>query len=557
MHDHFDFRLNKVKILASSNDIFQIINNFFAFIQPISDFIWDFPTNIDWYATIPILGQLSLPVLVLIGSGIYFSLKTRMIQMMSFNKIIKIMLRKQSSSTGVSALASFMLGLAMRAGPGNIVGITGAISVGGPGALFWMWVAAFFGMALAFMESVLAQLFKEKNDHEFVGGLPFYGRRILGNRRGIGLFLSIAFIIYALFNVPAQTFHVFTAMGAVVDAVSGQIHERTSWVYYAIASILIISCAFIILGGMRRVIAYTNVLVPIKAVLFCSVSLVIIAINLPLIPYFFQEVFVGAFSPHAIFGGAIGTALAQGVKRGLMSNEAGQGTITMAAAVADNNHPCEQGFVQSLGVFFDTMVICTLTGFIVVMAHVWTGSIDGVEWGEIKNSKITVYLLSVQSLVPSYLANIIKMLMSLCYGLFAFTTLLGMISFAEISANFISRSKKFIVFIRVLGSLFFVPFGALTVLAGLELSNLWAITDLTNIIMVYLNIPILFLGAPLVYKALAHYRETNGAKFISETIGIKTDYWVASEQAHLPESTVDQSIRQPLIKAKVEPLENI
>src|SRR5699024_27050 len=137
---------------------------------------------------------------------------------------------------------------------------------------------------------------------------------------------------------------------------------------------------------------------------------IIILINLPLIPYFFKEVFVGAFMPHAIFGGTIGTALAQGVKRGLMSNEAGQGTITMAASVANNRHPCEQGLVQSFGVFFDTMVICTLTGFIVVMAHIWTGYTDGAMWDSVKASKLTLYLTSVKTLVPGFIATLVEII---------------------------------------------------------------------------------------------------------------------------------------------------
>ena len=515
------------------DELFQSVNSFFHFVGPISDAFWDFPTHFSWYASIPVLGQFSFAILLLVGAGIYFTLRTRFVQTMNFGKIVRIMLRKQSSGTGISALASFMLGLAMRAGPGNIVGITGAISVGGPGALFWMWVAAFFGMATAFMESVLAQLFKEKKGTEFVGGLPFYGRRILGDKRIVGIFLSLVFIVYALFNVPIQTFNVFTAIGTIADTVAGTHFERQAPIYYGVALVVIFCGAFIILGGIRRVAAYSDVLVPIKATLFCAMSLVIILINLPLVPYFFREVFVGAFAPHAIFGGMIGTALAQGVKRGLMSNEAGQGTITMAAAVADNDHPCEQGFVQSLGVFFDTMVICTMTGFIVVMAHVWTGTIDGQTWESVRNSKLPVYLASVNALVPSSVGAFVKIVMSTCYGLFAFTCLLGMISFAEISSNFISKSKKFIVSVRVLGSLVFVPFGTLTFLAGLELPNLWAISDLMNIIMVYLNVPILLLGAHWVYRALDHYRRTDGGKFISAEIGIRTDYWVSGEQTHI------------------------
>lgn len=513
--------------------LFEAINHFFAFIGPISDAVWAFPTQLGFYSAIPILGQLSFAVILLLGMGIYFTIKTGFVQSLSFTQAIPIMLRKRSDSTGISALASFLLGLAMRAGPGNIVGVTGAITVGGPGALFWMWVAAAFGMATAFMESVLAQLFKEKKHKEYVGGLPFYGRRVVGNSRFVGVFLTLAFIIYALFNVPAQTFNVFTAIGMIADTATGNVSDRQSPLYYGIAIVLVSSCAWLILGGIRRVTAYTNILVPIKAVIFCGVSLIIILINFPLIPSFFSAVVMGAIAPDALFGGAMGVALAEGVRRGLMSNEAGQGTITMAAAAADNNHPCEQGFVQSMGVFFDTMVICTLTGFIVVLAHVWTGSATGEEWAAVSASRIGTYLASVEALVPAAIARTVIIILAACYCLFAFTTLLGMISFAEISANFISRSAGFILGIRVLGSLVFVPFGALTVLAGLELGNLWAISDLSNIIMVYLNIPILLLGAPLVYKALKHYRETNGGKFISQNFGIQTEHWTEENQRHL------------------------
>ncbi|WP_392560904.1 amino acid carrier protein [Orbus sturtevantii] len=513
------------------NKIFDLINEFFAFLAPITDAVWDFPTNIEWYSRIPVLGQFSFPVILLIGVGIYFTIRTRFIQRQSFLPAIKIMLARQPSKQGVSAVGSFMLGLAMRAGPGNIVGITGAISIGGPGALFWMWVAAFFGMASAFTESVLAQLFKEKKGDEFVGGLPFYGKRILGNKRFIGLFLSFVFILYALFNIPAQTFNVFSAIGAIAEASTGEQYSHQSNLYYIIAVILVIVCAFIIFGGIRRVVAYSDVLVPIKAVIFVGMSIIIILINFPLIPYFFHEVVVGAFLPHAIFGGTIGTALAQGVKRGLMSNEAGQGTITMAAAVADNRHPCEQGLVQSFGVFFDTMVICTMTGFIVVMAHVWTGSVDGVVWESVRASKIMLYLSSVEALVPTSIAAIVEIIMCACYGLFAFTTLLGMISFAEISANFISKKQSFILGIRTLGSLVFVPFGILTILAGLELGNLWYISDLMNIIMVYLNIPLLLLGLPFVLKALEHYRKHKATPFDSKQYGFVTECWDGKENS--------------------------
>ncbi|EYE88905.1 sodium:alanine symporter [Fervidicella metallireducens AeB] len=504
---------------------FEGINKFFEFIVPIADFLWDFPTNYHWYASIPILGKFTFAILLLVGTGIFFTIKTRFVQITHFKKGLNILIKKKSSGTGTSPLTAFLLSSAMRVGPGNIMGVTGAISIGGPGAMFWMWVSAFFGMATAFAEAVLSQIFKEKEGNEYVGGLPFYGMKVLGNKRWVGVILSVIFIIYALFSIPGQTFHLFTALGSVADTLAGTTFDRQSSVYYGIGIFLIVSVALTVLGGLKRVTKVTDIMVPIMAVIYTVIILILILLNINLIPYFLKAVFAGAFKPDAMFGGAFGIALAQGIKRGLMSNEAGQGTITMAAAVADNDHPCEQGFVQALGVFLDTMIICSMTGFVIVMAHVWTGD-SGVAWDSIKASKLTVYLTSIQYLVPgTALDSIIKAILSLCYGLFAFTTLIGLVLFAEISGNFISRGKKFIMGIRLAGALFFVPFGVLTVLAGLELGNLWYISDFVNIMVVYANVPILLVGSGIIFKAWNNYLSTNGGRFVSNEIKIDTPIW--------------------------------
>lgn len=171
--------------------VFEAINGVFSFIGPLSDFLWEFPTNFDWYSSIPILGNISFAIILLLGSGIFFSFRIGFMQVTYFKKGIRTMTEKRVVETGISPLASFFLSSAMRVGPGNILGVTGAIAVGGPGALFWMWISALFGMAVAYMEGVLAQIFKEKKDDEFVGGLPFYGRKLLGNKVWIGVFLSV------------------------------------------------------------------------------------------------------------------------------------------------------------------------------------------------------------------------------------------------------------------------------------------------------------------------------------------------------------------------------
>lgn len=509
------------------NQLFEAVNAFFAFIVPISDFLWDFPTNLEWYASIPVLGNFPLAILILAVSGIYFTTKTKCVQLTRFTRSIKIVANREATETGISPFGAFMLSSAMRVGPGNIMGVTGAVSVGGPGAIFWMYVMALFGMATGFSEAVLAQLFKEKKEDEYVGGLPFYGMRIFGNKKWVGILLALMFIIYALFNLPSQTFHLFTAMGSVANTLGQTTYDRTSPVYYAIGICLVISVAAIVLGGMKRVTKFTDLCVPIMAVAYCGIVIVLIIVNYKAIPFYFSAVIGGAFSPDAIFGGLFGVALQQGIKRGLMANEAGQGTITMAASAASNKHPIEQGLVQSMGVFFDSFIICSMAGFVVVMAHIWTGD-AGVAWEAIRDDKLGVFMTSAQHLAPGIAVDdAVKIILSICYALFAFTTLIGMIIFAEICANMISRDKKFIMGIRLLGCLVFIPFGVLTVLANLELGNIWYLVDLMNIFLVFVNVPIILKGSKWVFKALAHYDRTDGKEgFVSmRDIGLETDYW--------------------------------
>ena len=503
--------------------VFEAINGVFSFVGPASDFLWDFPTNFEWYSKIPLIGNISFAVLLLLGSGIYFSFKIGFMQVTYFKKGVKTMTEKRTVETGISPLASFFLSSAMRVGPGNIIGVTGAIAVGGPGALFWMWVSAFFGMAVAYMEAVLAQIFKEKKDNEFIGGLPFYGRKLLGNKAWVGVFLSVLYILYALCCLPAQGFNVVSSIGTMAGIVTGETIATDSMFYYVVGAIVVILTAVIAFGGIKKVTKLTDKMVPVMAVLYIVVVLVLVILNIDQIPYFFKSVFSGAFKPEAIFGGLFGTVLAQGVKRGLMSNEAGQGTITMSAAAADAKHPCEQGVIASLGVFLDTIVICTLTGFVVIFAHCWTGP-NAAAWAEM--DKLPKFTESIATLTPGTSMNaVMTFLVTFCFCLFAYTCLIGMISFSEICANRISKAKGCISLVRIL-ALFVAAFGILCNIAGLELGNLWAFSDLGNILIVYFNVPIVYVGAKYVFKATQHYKKNDGTPFTSAVIGRDDcEYW--------------------------------
>jgi len=502
--------------------IFDSINYFFRFITPISDFFWDFPTNLDWYAGIPVLGNFSLAIILLVGSGIFFTFKTGFIQITHFGKGIKLLTRRKKAETGISSLAAFFLSSAMRVGPGNILGVTGAIAVGGPGALFWMWISAFFGMATAYVEAVLSQIFKEKKGDEFVGGLPFYGKKLLGNKAMAGIALSLMYIIYAMCCLPAQGFNVVSSIGQMAEIVTGNTLATTSIFYYVVAILLIVLTAIVVFSGIKKITKITDKMVPVMAVVYVVTVLILIILNLDKLPYFFTAVFGGAFTTEAVFGGTFGTVLAQGVKRGLMSNEAGQGTITMAAGAADCEHPCEQGIVQSIGVFLDTMVICTLTGFVIVMASLWNGA-EATGWFAL--DRLPKFLASAAELTPGTALNsVIMFLITFCFCLFAYTCLIGMISFSEIAANRISRKKSFLNGVRILG-LFITAFGILCSMAGLDLGNLWAISDLGNILIVFANIPLLYLGAGYVFKATKHFKKKDGSAFGSEVIGTECEYW--------------------------------
>lgn len=502
--------------------LFSAVNSVFDFVTPVSDFFWDFPTNFSWYSNIPILGNFSLAIILLVGSGIFFTLKTGFIQVTHFKEGICLLTQKKEEETGISSLGAFFLSSAMRVGPGNILGVTGAITTGGPGALFWMWLSAFFGMSTAYTEAVLAQIFKEKKDNEFVGGLPFYGKKLLGNKVWAGVFLSVMFIVYSMCCLPAQGFNVVSSIGQMGEIITGAAIGTSSLFYIIVAILLILMTAYIAFGGIRKVTKVTDTTVPVMAVVYVITVLALVLFNLDRIPYFFAAVFGGAFTPQAVFGGAFGTVLAQGIKRGLMSNEAGQGTITMAAGAASTKHPCEQGCVQAIGVFLDTIVICTLTGFVIVMAHMWQGA-DGEAWMAL--DRLPKFLSSAQELTPiAALTPIIAFLLTFCFCLFAFTCLIGMISFAEIAANRITTKKGFINAIRCLG-IFITAFGITCSLAGLDLGNMWAISDLGNILIVFANIPLLYIGAKYVFRATAHYKKKDGTKFNSDVIGTDCEYW--------------------------------
>ena len=266
------------------------------------------------------------------------------------------------------------------------------------------------------------------------------------------------------------------------------------------------------------------------AVIYVLTVIALTVGNIDRIPLFFSSVFTQAFAPDAVFGGAFGLALSQGIKRGLMSNEAGQGTITMPAAAAEVAHPCEQGCVQALGVFLDTIVICTLTGFVVIMGSMWLTA-DAQAWFAL--GKLDKFLASCGALTGGndMLYSVVTLLVSVCFGLFAFTCLLGFMSFTEMCANRISSKASFINAIRVL-CLIVISFGVITNIAGMDLGALWELSDFANILMVYCNLPLQYIGFKYVLRAWKHFEKNDGTPFTSEIAGLQLPVWDALAKEH-------------------------
>lgn len=499
----------------------ELIGNVCAVFQKAADLIWEFPTNLAWYKSIPLLGQLPLVIILLLGTGLYFSLSLRFVQIRYFSRGLRSLVHRKTSHHGISPLAAFLLSTAMRVGPGNILGVTGAVAVGGPGALFWMWLSAFFGMATAFVESTLSQIYKDRQGDDYVGGLPCYGRKLSGGAVWIGAVLGFLYIGYAVLCLPAQGFNTLSAMTAVFQQVSGeQLAADTSviWLFFLVLWGLSVFSAF---GGLKRITAMTDVLVPVMAVVYVLTVLGLAVLNLERLPWFFYAVVTEAFRPEPVFGGAMGLALSQGIKRGLMSNEAGQGTLTMAAAVSDADHPCEQGCIQAIGVFLDTMVICTMTGFVLIMGQAWLTD-SASSWFAL--GRLEMFLASCGQLLGQGAARwAVTLVISICFGIFSFTCLLGFLSFAEICARQVSSSSALLTGVRIL-NLGVLAFGMAAHIAGFDLSSLWNLSDFANIVMVCCNLPLLYLGFGAVRKAFEHFEKGQGA-FGSDSFGAELPVW--------------------------------
>lgn len=420
---------------------------------------------------------------LLLFTGIFFTIRSRGVQFRLFPEMFRVLTDKATvdgGKKGISSFQAFTISAASRIGTGNIAGVATAIALGGPGAVFWMWVMALIGAGSSFVESTLAQLYKVKDGDTFRGGPAYYMEKGL-KKRWMGIIFAIAITLcYGFVFNAVQT-------NTIAASFSSSFNFDEKWVGIFLA----VLTAAIIFGGVKRIASVTQFLVPIMAVAYILVALFIAIINITEIPSIIQLIIKSAFTWESGAGGVIGAAIMQGFKRGLFSNEAGLGSAPNAAATANVSHPVKQGLIQTLGVFVDTMLVCTATAVVVLLGDAYVQKGAGVD------SRIDI---TQQSLVGQ-LGDWAGIFLTIAIFLFAFSSVIGNYYYGETNLEFIKKSKTMIFVYRII-VLAFVIFGAM---AKVEL--VWNLADFFMAIMALINLAAILMLYKISLRLLEHYKK--------------------------------------------------
>ena len=431
----------------------------------------------DWLWTYLMVG-------LLLGTALYFTIRTRGVQFSMIPEMMHLLFESNKKHKAdshlmhntISSFQAFTLSLASRVGTGNIAGVAIAIALGGPGAVFWMWVVAFIGSANAFVESTLAQLFKVQGENSFRGGPAYYIQKGIGKKWWSWTF---AILITLTFGLAFNTVQANTITVAFENAFG----IPGLWVgVFTTLLTLIIIC-----GGVQRISKVTRIIVPIMAVAYIVLAMYIIILNISSFPSVVKLIVSNAFGLNQAAGGTLGMAVILGVKRGLFSNEAGEGSTPNAAATASVSHPVKQGLIQTLGVYTDTLFICTATAFIILCSGIYDCGLTGIE--------LTQYALSTQ------VGKIATYFVAIAVYLFATTSIIANYYYGETNLNFIKSSNKIVYPYRIL-SASMVMIGTLS-----TLEFVWAISDITMGIMTLCNITALMVLGRYAIRLLADYRQ--------------------------------------------------
>ncbi|HSQ89630.1 alanine/glycine:cation symporter family protein [Romboutsia sp.] len=466
-------------------------------------------------------------VYLCLGTGVYFSFRTGFSQVRHIKEMVKLLFTGEKSSEGISSFQALCTSLAGRIGTGNIAGVATAIAMGGPGALFWMWTIAFLGAGSAFAESALAQIYKEEDNGQYRGGPAYYIEKGLGNTtfsKWYGIIFAVATVLGTGLFLP----------GVQSNSIAVAVNNSFGISPNIVAVFLMALLALIIFGGIKRIGSAAEVIVPFMGGIYILMAVAIIIVNIGQLPGVIALIFKSAFGAEQAFAGIMGSTIAWGVKRGIYSNEAGQGTGPQAAAAAEVTHPAKQGFVQAFSVYVDTLFVCSATGFMILMTGSYNvignggamivENLPGVEFGPMFTQ------IAVDSLIPGFGGSFV----SIALFFFVLTTLMAYYYIAEVNVTYISKkiagksSKLGINLLRIvlLGA---VGFGCVK-----TATLAWTMGDIGVGSMAWLNIIAILILSNTAIKCFKDYERQLKAGVPSEEItfnpielGIENaDFWV-------------------------------
>ena len=403
---------------------------------------------------------------LLLGLGLYFTIKIKAGQISNIGHAKNLITAKPKDENAISPFKAFTISAASHIGTGNVVGVAAAISVGGPGAVFWMWITALIGGASAFVENTLGQIFKEKNDDgSFKGGPAFYINKTIKKPGLANLFSVIICIVYGF---------MFNAMQS--NTIASGFSNSFSTTPWIIGLLVVIISGFVIFGGLQRISDITSLLVPVMAVAYIGLVIFILITNITKVPHMFGLIFKDAFNLEAGLGGLFGTAVLNGVKRGLFSNEAGMGAVPNASSVADVSHPAKQGLIQALGVYLDTILICSATAFVIILSgeEIYLNP-------NLKGLDIT------QAALATEIGPWAQHFLTICVLMFAFSSIIGNYYYGENNILAMGLGKIGLTIYRIL-VLAFVFFGSVG-----DFSIVWNTGDIFMGIMAILNLVVLMI----------------------------------------------------------------
>ena len=426
---------------------------------------------------------------VLVACGVWFTWKTRGVQFRMIGEMFRLLTDSATSGTNklsdknerhkhISSFQAFAVSVATRVGTGNLAGVATAIAIGGPGAVFWMWIIALLGSATAFIESTLGQLFKQRHKDSFIGGPAYYILKGLHCKWMAYLFAILITITFGLSYNSIQS-----------NTICGAMQEAFGWNPLVVGVVLSVMALFIVFGGIHRIANVSAVLVPLMAIGYFVLAIVIVLMNIHLIPHVMKVIVTSAFGFEQSVGGALGATIMNGVKRGLFSNEAGEGSAPNVAATATVSHPVKQGLIQALGVFTDTLLVCSCTAFVILISGLYqTPELNGIAL--------------TQAALNSEIGSVGPVFIAVAIFLFAFSSIIGNYYYGEANIRFMTSNVTVLTIYRIFSAGVLVMFGAL---ASLEI--VWNLGDLCMALLTACNLVAIIALGKYAFQLLEDYKQ--------------------------------------------------